>query len=91
MAQIIIRRFFITGVKVNEAGERAVKYQRRPLIGEPGLHFCPFRTAPLRECGIVIGVDVELDYRRALAEGYCFFSGPPTRDPGAVLGPLFPL
>ena len=65
MAQIIIRRFFITGVKINEAGERAVKYQRRPLIGEPSFHFCPFRTASLYQCGVVIGIDLKLNMKLA--------------------------
>src|SRR5690348_12682729 len=90
ISQIAIWRVFIGRVKINQAGERAVKYRRRPLVCEPNLHSCPFRAAPLGERGLVIGVEVELNYRRAVAERYCFFSGPPTRESGAVFGPLFP-
>src|ERR1700730_6219033 len=91
VSQIVIWRVFIAQIKINQAGECAVEYRRRPLIGEPGLHFCPFRTAPLGDRRVVIGVDVELNDRRTVAERDSFFSCPPPRDPGTVFGPLFPL
>src|SRR5215469_14477191 len=87
----MIRRLFIPGVTINQAGERAIKYRRRSLTGEPGLHFCPFGSAPRRERGMVIGVVVELNYRRTVSKRYCFLSGSPARDLGAIFRPLFPL
>src|SRR6516225_11700231 len=87
----MIRRLFIAGITINKARERAVEYRRRPLIGEPGLHPCPLRTAPGSERVMVIGVDIELNDRRAIAKRDRFFSGPPPRDLGAVFRSLFPL
>src|SRR5689334_1045389 len=58
VSQVTVWRVFIAQIKINQAGEGAVEYWCRPLVGEPGLHFFPFRTAPLRERGMVIGVDV---------------------------------
>src|ERR1700757_5249062 len=80
VTQIVIWRVLITQIKINQTGECAIEYPRGPLIGEPGLHFCPFGTAALRDRRVVIGVDVELNDRRTVAERDCFFSGSPARD-----------
>src|SRR4051794_17882720 len=61
VSQVTIWRVFIAQIKINQAGEGAVEYWRRPLIGKPGLHFCPFRTAPLGERVMVMGIDIELN------------------------------
>src|SRR5260221_8855281 len=60
VSQITIWRVFIAQIKINQAGEGAVEYSHRPLIGKTSPHFCPFRTAPPGERSIVIGIDVEL-------------------------------